>query len=46
MLIAAVSGYGGPDDQRKSREAGFDRHLIKPIRRPALEELIKDAAGP
>jgi PAS domain S-box-containing protein len=44
-VIAAVSGYGGEDFQRKSLEAGFDRHLVKPIGRAVLEELVKSAAA-
>ncbi len=45
VLIAAVSGYGGPEDRRKSQEAGFDSHLVKPIGRATLEELVKSAAA-
>ncbi len=45
MVIAAVSGYGGPEDRRRSQEAGFDRHLVKPVGRATLEELIKSAVG-
>ena len=45
-ISLAVSGYGGLEDRRKSRETGFDRHLVKPIGRATLEELIKSAAGP
>ncbi len=46
-LIAAVSRYGNEEDRRKSKEAGFDRHLVKPISRATLEELVKSAAqGP
>jgi two-component system CheB/CheR fusion protein len=44
-VIAAVSGYGGEEYQRKSQEAGFDRHLTKPIGRAVLEELVKSAAA-
>ena len=44
-LIAAVSGYGNEEDRRKSKEAGFDRHLVKPIGRATLEELVRSAAG-
>lgn len=44
VVIAAVSGYGSEDDQSKSKEAGFDRHLVKPIGRVTLEELVKIAA--
>jgi CheY-like chemotaxis protein/two-component sensor histidine kinase len=35
-LIIAVSGYGQPDDRRRSREAGFDHHLVKPVDRAAI----------
>jgi signal transduction histidine kinase/ActR/RegA family two-component response regulator len=31
VLIVAVTGWGQAEDQRRSQEAGFDRHLIKPI---------------
>jgi signal transduction histidine kinase len=31
MLICAVTGWGQPDDLRKSAEAGFDHHLVKPL---------------
>ena len=29
--LLAISGYGQPEDLRRSREAGFDDHLVKPI---------------
>ena len=45
VVIAAVTGYGGEEDRRKTQEAGFDRHLVKPIGRATLEELVKCAAG-
>jgi CheY-like chemotaxis protein len=45
VVIAAVSGYEGLEDRRRSQEAGFDRQLVKPIGRALLEELIKSAAG-
>src|SRR5262249_23277385 len=44
-LIAAVSGYGSEDERKKSKEAGFDRHLVKPIGRATLEELVNSAAA-
>jgi PAS domain S-box-containing protein len=44
-VIAAVSGYGNEDDRRKSMEAGFNRHLVKPIGRTTLEELVMSAAA-
>ena len=36
-FIVAVSGYGQEEDIRRSRKAGFDHHLIKPL---DLESLI------
>jgi len=36
ILLIAVSGWGRDDDQRRSAEAGFDAHLVKPV---DLEEL-------
>jgi two-component system CheB/CheR fusion protein len=44
VLIAAVSGYGNEDDRRKSQAAGFDRHLVKPIGRATLVELVQCVA--
>ena len=39
-LIVALSGYGQDDDRRKAKEAGFDRHMAKPVDMEALEELL------
>ncbi len=39
-VIAVVSEYGNDDERRKPKEADFDWHLIRPIGRAALEELI------
>jgi PAS domain S-box-containing protein len=30
-LFIAISGYGQEQDRRRSREAGFDHHLVKPV---------------
>jgi CheY-like chemotaxis protein len=35
-LIVAVSGYGQEEDRRRSHEAGFDQHLVKPVDDDAL----------
>jgi CheY-like chemotaxis protein len=42
-LIIAVSGYGQDEDRRRSQEAGFDHHLVKPVDYEALMSLF--AAG-
>ncbi|HKV08976.1 MAG TPA: ATP-binding protein [Thermoanaerobaculia bacterium] len=41
----AVSGYGLEEDLRRSREAGFAEHLIKPIDPAKLKAAIARAAG-
>ena len=35
--LVALTGYGQEQDQRRTREAGFDLHLIKPVDYTALE---------
>jgi CheY-like chemotaxis protein len=45
VVIASVSGYGGEEYQRQSGEAGFDCHLVMPIGRAVLEELVHSAAA-
>ncbi len=39
-VIVAVSGYGQDEDRRRSKEAGFDHHLIKPLDHDALLVLL------
>ena len=39
-VIVAVSGYGQDEDRQRSREAGFDFHLVKPIDADALITLL------
>ncbi len=44
--IVAVTGWGQPEDLRRSEEAGFDRHLVKPVAVDALLPLLElPAAG-
>jgi two-component system CheB/CheR fusion protein len=39
----ARTGWGQEDDRRRSREAGFDHHLVKPVDLSALQELLAQA---
>ena len=39
-LLVALTGYGREDDMRRSREAGFDHHMIKPVDPQALSDLL------
>ena len=36
--LIALTGYGQPDDRRRSREAGFNAHLVKPVK---MDELLR-----
>jgi two-component system CheB/CheR fusion protein len=42
-VIVAISGYGQPDDRRRSREAGFDYHLVKPVDRESVEHALRSS---
>jgi CheY-like chemotaxis protein len=43
-LIVALTGWGQESDRRKSRESGFDHHLVKPVDYEALADLLSRAA--
>jgi CheY-like chemotaxis protein len=40
-LLVALTGWGQEDDKRRSREAGFDRHLTKPVDPAQLESALR-----
>jgi len=42
-LLVALSGYGDEDDHLRSREAGFDRHLVKPVDPDCLRAIMMSA---
>ena len=44
-LLVAMTGWGQDEDRRRSREAGFDRHLVKPVDPDALRAILAHAAG-
>jgi HAMP domain-containing protein/signal transduction histidine kinase len=44
LLGIALTGFGMEDDVRKSREAGFQHHLVKPIDLNKLDLLIQESA--
>jgi PAS domain S-box-containing protein len=45
-LLVAITGYGQPEDRRRSLEAGIDRHLTKPVDPTQLEALLAAPLGP
>jgi len=40
IVLIAVTGWGQDDDRRRSHEAGFDHHMIKPVDPKALMEML------
>jgi CheY-like chemotaxis protein len=40
MLIVAVSGYGQQEHRLRSKQAGFDQHVVKPIDPSVLSSLL------
>jgi PAS domain S-box-containing protein len=42
VVLVAQTGWGQDDDQRRSRDAGFDHHLVKPVKRETLERLVNE----
>jgi signal transduction histidine kinase/CheY-like chemotaxis protein len=42
VVLAALTGWGQQEDRRRSAEAGFDHHLVKPLEPHTLESLIAD----
>ena len=45
IVIIALTGWGQEEDRRKSREAGFDGHLVKPVDYAALLTLLGSLAA-
>ena len=42
MTLIALTGYGQESDRQKSREAGFDHHLVKPVDLLLLESVLAE----
>jgi CheY-like chemotaxis protein len=41
LVAAAVTGFGQSEDRRRTQEAGFDHHLVKPFGLDALKVVIQ-----
>jgi PAS domain S-box-containing protein len=39
VLLVALTGWGQEEDRRRSKEAGFDHHLVKPVDPAELQRL-------
>jgi len=42
--LVALTGWGQPEDRRRSKEAGFDYHLVKPAELSAIQHICSSAA--
>ncbi|TWT67392.1 PAS domain-containing hybrid sensor histidine kinase/response regulator [Allorhodopirellula solitaria] len=40
MTLVALTGWGQEDDKRKTQEAGFDHHLVKPVELVDLRRIL------
>jgi CheY-like chemotaxis protein len=40
MILIAITGWGQEEDRRKTKEAGFDHHLVKPVDPHTLMKLL------
>jgi PAS domain S-box-containing protein len=44
-FMVAMTGFGNEEDKRRTRTAGFDAHLTKPVELDALVALLNEARG-
>lgn len=41
LLLVALTGYGQPEDRRRSKDLGFDEHLVKPLAMDNVRQLLR-----
>ena len=41
IVLVALTGWGRDEDRRRSEDAGFDGHLVKPVQISALRQLLE-----
>jgi len=44
-VMVAVTGWGREDDRKRTAEAGFDHHLVKPVAPDKLEKILASVAA-
>lgn len=44
LILVALTGWGRENDFRRSQEAGFDRHFVKPVDVDALTDWLEEKA--
>jgi len=40
VVLIAVTGWGQDEDRRRSQEAGFDHHMVKPVDPKAVMKML------
>ena len=40
MRLIALTGYGQAEDRKAVKDAGFDAHLVKPLKPEELAQLL------
>ena len=45
IVLAALTGWGQQEDRRRSAEAGFGHHLVKPVATQSLESVLAELKG-
>jgi signal transduction histidine kinase/ActR/RegA family two-component response regulator len=43
MVLVALTGWGQEEDRRKSKDAGFDHHMVKPVDHAVLIRLLAES---
>lgn len=46
LCLIALTGYGQDEDRERSRAAGFDHHIVKPVEPSELSELLLRSQQP
>jgi len=45
ICLVAMTGYGQPDDRKRTKEVGFDDHIVKPVTSEQLNQIFTLCAG-
>jgi signal transduction histidine kinase len=46
VCLIAVTGYGRPDDRERTRLAGFDQHVVKPLDMLSFDRMLANLLDP
>jgi CheY-like chemotaxis protein len=41
-ILVAVTGWGSEDDRRRTQEAGFNFHLVKPVTQEIISQVLSE----